>query len=123
MLINLLFFYLFLHFWFLLNFRSGGRFFASRLKLLYLASGVNQIFFSGVKRMAIITDFNLKFWFSGTDGKSLAAGTMNLSLGIILRMDVFFHNRVIIQAAGDYFNRRSAVLDLVTGVDFSSFFE
>lgn len=74
-------------------FGGGG---AAGLEFLHAAGGVDQLLFSGIERVAGIADFNRQFFLGRADVKYVAARARNLGVGIVLGVNVFFHNEAIV---------------------------
>ncbi len=52
---------------------------------------VDKFLLAGEKRVTRTANFNFNFVESGTGGKFVATGTDNLAVGIIFRMNSWFH--------------------------------
>jgi hypothetical protein len=63
-------------------------------KFVHAASSVNNLLFTGIKRVAGGADFHMKFFFTqGRTGYELITTTANDLDILISRMDFRFHNR------------------------------
>jgi|SRR3989338_2509038 len=64
-------------------------------ELFNASEGIHDLFAAGIKRMAVRANFHLKIFFCGTDRKAVAAGALDMSLRIILRVNILFHADII----------------------------
>jgi hypothetical protein len=61
------------------------------LKPLHAAGGIQHPSLTGEKRVAFAAYLHLELLSGGTGGKTVAAGTDYLGVGIVLRVNFFFH--------------------------------
>ena len=66
----------------------------SGLEFLHPAGGVYDFLVAGEKRMAGATDFHMNGFHGGAGFYLVSAGAGDNRVGMILRMDVFFHNTI-----------------------------
>ena len=78
------------------HFRRGDRLGAARFEFFNPPSGVDKLYLACVGRMALGANFNPDFWFCCVHRESIAAGTNDLGVPKIRRMDVFFHGEMIV---------------------------
>lgn len=92
------FFFLFLIFLFLCWFGDGNfrGFVPSGHETVNLAFFVHKSLLAGVKRMAFVAKLHMDGLFGGTGRNPIPAGANYLRVGIILRMNIFFHNKSIV---------------------------
>ena len=62
----------------------------SLVETVYTSTGVNQLLFAGIERVALGANFNLDILFGGAAGKSVTARATNSSL-LVIGMDAFLH--------------------------------
>jgi len=56
---------------------------------------VGKFLSTGKERMALGTDFYFYFFDGGAGSEGVAAGTADLTVGIVFRMDIFSHGQII----------------------------
>ena len=76
-----------------LEFRA---FCSALFELVDSPSHIQEVLLARVERMAIGTNFNMEFLFSGTRSESVAASANNLGVSEILWVEVFFHSQKIV---------------------------
>ena len=90
------YYFLLILFSYLFRFRNGNCLGAAVFEFLNAAGGVNEFYFARVGGMTLGADFNSDLWLRRVHREGVSARADNLRVAEIGRMNVFFHDGIII---------------------------